>query len=90
MRIKNLIVGLLAVFISIGGLCVIGIKEQPLFIKLYCQRQGGCGRRRERDHVWPRWFLPKHDSAQGVQFYGQTIPMGSLSIAHTINYFLVR
>ena len=40
-RFKNLIFSLLAVTVSIGGLCILGIKEQPQLVKWYCQRQGG-------------------------------------------------
>lgn len=41
MRIKNLITGLFAIFISIGGLCIIGIKEEPKLIAIYCHQKGG-------------------------------------------------
>ncbi len=41
MRLKNLIVGSLAVLVSIGGLGFIGIKEEPKLVEMYCHQQGG-------------------------------------------------
>jgi len=65
-------------------------QEVDNIIRLCNEIMEKCGRPRERGHVWPRWFFQKHDDARGEPFYGKTIPKDSFSIAHTLNYFLVR